>query len=258
MLCIALFVDNLERCHYNIPFVTENWDADRNIVFTGNHYTTATLKEAFNKSYDKIEVIQLSNRITTPSDISKAFNASVNYCYERMNADAVIYFHADAYVTEGGMKRFLQHYEYKQPAAISYIACQLYSKLWSYPTGAVLSFKHNRSYFDENEDGMAMKFAPKLFDDDHSLVLDIGYLTIAEYTNKMFAHNSIWPDDYKTKVLDEFRKSTDAGLRMAYRKIHEVKQCALEVITEAYYAPIYDRFNLWDEYHHCMKIMGEI
>lgn len=263
MLIAMTYVDNLERCHYDLPLVVKNWEADRKIIFAGNNETVEILHSMFK---DNIQIIQIPVRIALPSDIPIAFNYSVEFCYQHMKADAVMLSHADVYLTKTGMNAMLYAYRRGIGARIACDLIQLYSYLWTYHPPIIMSTKEYPVYWDTDGDGSTNHGAGPddlyYHDDRHlnpDMVLDIGMFTVNIYKNKMVSHNHIWPDPYKTEVIKAFNKDIRAGLRMAYRSMRKVNWGAkLIPMVESRYIELLDYYNAWDEYKLCLEVQNEV
>lgn len=263
MLIAMTYVDNLERCHYDIPFVVKNWEADRKIIFAGGNETVEILQSMFKTD---VQIIQIPIRVSKASDIPLAFNYSVKLCYENLGADAVLLSHADVYLTKLGMDAMLDAYKRGLGARIACDLIQLYSYLWTYHPPIVMSTKDYPVYWDTDGDGSVNHGAGPndlyYHDERHlnpDMVLDIGMFTVDIYKNKMMSHSYVWPDVYKIEVVKAFNKDIRAGLRMAYRSMRKVNWGAkLIPMVESRYTELLDHYNAWSEYRLCLEVQNEV
>jgi len=256
---MALYVDNLERGCYDIPLVIKNWDADRIALFAGGTPTINILQDTIGED-SRISIIPLENRIKTPSDIPRAFNASVHFCYDRLNADAVVLAAADIYITKEGMQHIRSVYEQHMTMTMIYEHVQLYSYMQVALPSVVLSKRDNQIYYGERS-GDSVLVDTKRADHIHhhydpKCLRDVGYLTIANYVAKMRSHNNIWPDQYKVDVVRLFEKDVIEGLRFAYKAISRTYR--ISPISPEPYKELFDYYNCYDEYKMCVGIMKSV
>ena len=267
MLAMITYVDNLDRCHYDIPFLVKNWfGPDRVvIVYSGSDATTTILNKVMFPDDLRVEIIQVPVRIVHPQDIPAAFNYCVDMTYRDKSIDAVCLAHSDAYVTARGIGKIMENYSKWWNAALCQDVIQLYAFLWSNIANVVLSHRSKIIHWDTKGDGT--KTVDNEYDvkynwethQDPDLALDIGYMTIETYKNKLYSHNFIWPDAYKGKVLDAFGWSEHDGLRMVYNGIRQVNYGAkLVPIIIDRYLEVLDHYNAWDEYRRCLMVMNEV
>jgi len=259
MFVMALYVDNLDRVHYDIPLIIKNWKSDRIILFSGSDDTTHILQNCVSEN-ERMSIIHIDKRIIHPIDIPIAFNTCEDYCYDVLGAEAVAMVAADILVTINGMEYLDMMYEKSEIVVLSYDHVQLYNYMWVAPTGVVLSYSDRRMHRLTNGDQLeyyadGINYNKQNYYDP-SLLRDVGYFTIGMYRNKMYSHNFIWPDPYKTSVVKAFDRSIEDGLRMAYKKIKEY--CPLSPIDANRYANLFEHFQCLDEYYQCVNVMRSL
>jgi hypothetical protein len=259
VLIIATYVDNLEYGAYNIPFLINNWDADKVIIFSGSSTTTDILHTQLG---EKVSVIELGIHIHTPTDIPKAFNASVDYSYNILKTDALIFVHGDTHISKACMQFLKFTYNKSQAVSMIYDHVQLYSYMWVAHPAVILSNTDCIVKWDETNDGGALdgiyegkkNYIHNYYDRD--MIHDIGYFTIDQYVKKTFSHNHIWTDPFKTHILKLFEKDRQAALHLVYTKIKEY--CPLVPIRQEPYAEVLDYFQVWQEFIMCSEIMRKM
>jgi len=261
MLGMALYIDNLERLKYDIPLIIRNWRADRIVLFSGGDVTTSILQNHVSEN-DKLSIIQIDKSINRPTDIPIAFNHCIDYCYDVLGFDSLIFSHADVYITKAGMDFLAEGHDNDKYISLEYDHVQLYSHMWASWSAVILSYKDRRVHWDLTDDGSRIIGPGKLGDKyvhdwyNPDFVLDVGYLTVQAYINKMKNHNFIWPDAYKVVVALALEFDKAAGLQMAYNMIKSY--CPLVPIEESRYGELFDYFQCWDEYRMCVDLMKNL
>lgn len=261
MLTIGLYVDNLERGAYDIPFMMSNWDADKIIIFAGSVVTENILRTQLN---DYVDIVNIGIPVSRPPDIPRAFNACTDYCYDVVKTDALLFMHADTHITKACMQFIKDTYDKSYAVSLIYDHIQLYNYMWvAYPS-VVLSNTDTIVKWDETGDGSLLQgvYEPRKnyihHHYDRDMIHDIGYITIDKYVKKMSSHNHItgWKDSWKNQVIDAFGVSKERGLREAYKMIK--RYCPLVPIRPEPYAEVLDYYQAWEEYHMCVDFMGKM
>lgn len=260
MLGMALFVDHTERAGrpYDIPLVVRNWDADRMFVFTGSRATYTDLQTKLHDRED-ITLLNLEIPINTPPDIYRGMNAAIRYMYERTDIDGLTWLQADLYLTAKGMD-LVRHFHSQRKEhglSLSYRHTQLYVCMNHAVNGLMYS---GRSFPLHMNPGCACDPDWEhqiVVDQEEDLLQDIGYFTIEGYFQKIYNHNFIWPDPYKTRVLDAYRRDPWMGLRMAYQTLRKYLSKSLSPISKEVYKDLLSHYRAEEEYEVCKNIMKE-
>lgn len=260
-------MNHVKRAGYRPDIITENWvHADKRILFCGNEQDVDECKASGEYAWN-IDMVDLGFEISHPSDISLVQNQCFDYCFDS-GADWVVYSMADQYLTENGdivATRFIN-----KPGATFCTFYTLYNQLYvklmvQYNTLMVHSRQHRIHTSGDGEyveiDGQ--KFAHMPINDkleyvdvgaeyNYNNVLDMGYLGTHQYAAKMFNHNYIWPDAYKTRWLNLYGINPVAAIRMAYQQNDNRPWTPINL---EWYRHIIKRLGQMEDYEMCMEVL---
>ena len=245
----ATYFDHIERCRYNPGLIVENWVDG--VVFVSNK------EEA--KLVTGVDVVELDKGIVIPSDIPLAQNMCLDYCFDVLMADWVVYCHGDQYITEKGVERILaktvgKPSKYFVPVPQTH----LYSHLWMHYYTITLSHKDDRVLYDPSGDGMKCNIGKNSVE-GKGLAYDIGYIGLPQYWGKMNNHRHIWSDDpYKEEWLKLYSENIPEAVRMAYRAIKVSKGETLSPIHWGEWRILLGKMNLLGDHTFCVSIMDSM
>ena len=241
----ATYFDHIERCRYNPGLIVENWVDS--VVFTSN------------EDIDGINVVKLGKSIITPNDIPVAQNMCVDYCFDVLMADWVVYCMGDQYITEKGVETILEFIDGLEPSIhnVPVPQTQLYCHMWMYLTTITVSHRDNRVIYDPSGDGLNCNGMNHSIDGT-GLAYDIGYIGLPQYWGKMSNHRHIWKDGdtYKDAWLKVYSRNVPDAVRMAYKAIKRFKGEALQPINFEEWRILLGKLDLMDDYTFCTGILS--
>ena len=239
------YFDHIERCRYNPGLIVENWVDS--VVFTSD------------EDIDGMDVVKLGKSIITPNDIPVAQNLCVDYCFDVLKADWVVYCQGDQYITSKGVERILDVIARSATNiySIPVLQTHLYSHLWYHQFTIMVSHRNNRVLYDTRGDGLNCNSTANPITGD-GLAYDIGYIGLPQYWGKMNNHRHIWKDGdtYKDAWLKLYSRNVPDAARMAYKAIKQIKGEALQPINFEEWRILLGKLDLMDDYTFCTGILS--
>lgn len=260
-LFYCTYFDHIKRAGYRPDVIVENWlGCNKRVVFGANQQEIDVM---VNQGVNA-ELIDIGVGVSYPPDIANAQNACVNYCFDILGADWLVYMQGDQYLTLVGdtylAERIREISDHPNIYTISVMCVALYSYMWNHQTTITISHKETRIIYDMTGDGANCNTYNPMVSDGNNLFLDIGYLGLPQYYGKMVNHKEIWKDGdpYKSHWLKVYSRDVDEAVRMAYKSIAKVKQRSIEPIDFSIYEDIINRLQLREDYIYCKSIMDNI
>lgn len=138
MIIYATYLDHIDRGAYHPEIVVENWDGcDRRVVCCSGD-------EVERLRYVDADIIPIDISIATPSDIPRAFNRTIETCFN-LGADWVVFIYGDLYLTQLGDTLISEHLH--DPGAvvgtIPSMGVQLYTEMYAHNGVEMLSSSLN-------------------------------------------------------------------------------------------------------------------
>lgn len=273
MIIAATYVDNQSIVQYPIETMYRllNW-CDKMIWFVGdkeNHDVIAPLVK------DKIEIIQIDQKIIIPEDIRFAQNKAVNWIKANTNTEFIFYQQADLLLTPHGEKiatDWIADYD-GNTKSISLCVAQnkLFVELFDNPNGGVLF--HKSWEYEAEDDGWFLKNSyspysyrfssdpwnhPTLVNDARPM-MDLGYITTDAYMRKLICHGKIWPDkEWKERLYKIYQQDKIQGIRETFKRIEQYEESKgkpMKIVEyKGQYKWLIDTFGFNDEYEMIKKI----
>ena len=264
MIYYTLFVSNLERASYRLDVATRWWgNADKYIIFCGNADDMVAAKR-FEYAVN-IEFVNLDIIIKSPPDIARMCNASMQWCWND-GAEWVMSSTADQCLTTKGVLAIQDYINI--PGNVNYATflswnAQLYAQICCLHNGALVAHrsrpvKHVAGNAVMYEADMQSKPTNGMYTErsyinkDMDCLLGFDYLGVPQYKAKMYSHNYIWPDTYKTKWLNLYAKNPTAAIRLVY-SMNDNRP--LKVIDMNIYQDLIALLGLKDDFALCMSIL---
>lgn len=252
MLVYATYLDNIDRGGYQPGIVTSCWnECDRRMLFVGD---AGGMEHCGNVD---AEIINIGHKISQPQDIPIAQNKCVNYCYDVIGADWVLYIQGDVVLRSSGDRSVAEWVSRGVRGAIRTMGATLYAYTWL-GVVATLSHKDTPVVYDVRGDGAncGMIDDPGLIEHDGNIMWDIGYLGVPQYRAKMINHNHIWPSGGKREWLDMYGRNPTMAIQKVYANLRNETKMDIRPIDIEQYAEIVDCLGQMDDYGRCAELMG--
>ncbi len=209
------------------------------------------------------ELVDIERSICVPSDIPKAQNACIKYCFD-LGADYVVYMMGDQYLTKEGdryIKERINELGDEAHCGIPTMNIQMYSYMWKHHWQLSISTKTHIIEYNEKADGDETVGLWPRPTDRIDLLQDIGYMGTEAYYMHLKNHMHIWipPDPHYTYKLHWIklyeRGNIDEAVQLAYQAIRKSKGIGVEPIDTTLYKELLDKMDLWSDYVFCSNIM---
>lgn len=187
-IVFATYIDNQKEIEYPIRFLlSEN---PMLIVFSSDEENMKCLAE------QEVMSTVIGKKIQSPSDIALAQNACIDYVFEKMNADFVIWQQADTYITEEGyeiIKKFCVQGNEHKSIALNNKHIRLFHLCHTDYFGVTVFGKEHKHRFIN--DGACTEHTGgnqyyRMGSDNASI--DIGYLSIEQCRKHLSQHKKTW------------------------------------------------------------------